>query len=90
MIVDANSVAVLLLLDLTAAFRTVNCDILFERLKNWVGLSDQVLAWFESYITKRCLSACMYQRLMVLNTVFLTKASLAHFCFYYAATLKHY
>ena len=48
---DTNNVAVLLLLDLSAAFDTTNHEILIDRLEKWVGLSDRVLAWFLSYLT---------------------------------------
>ena len=37
--IDSGKVSVLVLLDLTAAFDTVDPNILIKRLKNWVGLS---------------------------------------------------
>ncbi len=45
--------SVLVLLDLSAAFDTVNHNILLERLENCVGHSGMVLKLFRSYIEGR-------------------------------------
>ena len=50
---DGNKVSVLVLLDLSAAFDTIDHDILINRLEKLVGLSDCVLHWFKTYIKGR-------------------------------------
>ncbi len=51
--VDSGNCAVLVLLDLSAAFDTVDHCILLNRLKTEVGVCDSALDWFESYFTAR-------------------------------------
>ena len=46
---DSGYVSVLVLLDLSAAFDTVDHRILLHRLENWVALSGAVLNWLRSY-----------------------------------------
>uniref|UniRef100_A0A8C5AN71 Reverse transcriptase domain-containing protein n=1 Tax=Gadus morhua TaxID=8049 RepID=A0A8C5AN71_GADMO len=50
---DSGHSVVLVLLDLTAAFDTVDLDILIARLEQWVGVSGTALKWFRSYLTQR-------------------------------------
>ena len=50
---DSKALSILVLLDLSAAFDTIDHDILIERLEKWVGLSGPVLNWIRTYLTNR-------------------------------------
>uniref|UniRef100_A0A669BKN7 Reverse transcriptase domain-containing protein n=1 Tax=Oreochromis niloticus TaxID=8128 RepID=A0A669BKN7_ORENI len=56
---DAGKCSVLLMLDLTSAFDTVDHYILHERLKYWVGVSGSALEWFSSYLYERYFSVAV-------------------------------
>ena len=43
----------LCLLDLSAAFDTIDRNILITRLSSWFGIHGSVLNWFKSYLTTR-------------------------------------
>ena len=51
--VDRGCTVVLLLLDLSAAFDTVDHGLLLPRLNTRFGIKGKVLAWFKSYLTDR-------------------------------------
>ena len=60
---DDDKFTVLLQLDLTAAFDTVDYDILLQRLQNRFGICDKTLQWFASYLSKR------YRRVVIGESV---------------------
>ena len=53
MITDSGKISILVLLDLSAAFDTVDHEILLDRLENWVRLSGTVIEWFGCYLQDR-------------------------------------
>lgn len=54
--VDVKCPVVLVLLDLTVAFDTVDQSVLRSRLKNFVGIHGTALKWFASYLYYRTFS----------------------------------
>ena len=51
--IDSGKICYLNLLDLSAAFDTIDHDILLERLHTSFGISGIVLKWIKSYLTNR-------------------------------------
>lgn len=51
--IDNHQQVILVLLDLTAAFDTIDHSILIQRLKTRYGVKDDALKWFQSYVDGR-------------------------------------
>jgi hypothetical protein len=64
---DEKMITLLGLLDLSAAFDTVDHQILFDRLLYEYGLDGLVLGWFKSYLTDR--SICVHYNGLTSETI---------------------
>ena len=53
MSLDKGEEVILILLDFSSAFDTINHDILLKRLEHKLGICDQALKWFQSYLLGR-------------------------------------
>ncbi len=53
MIMDNQQVALLLLLDLSAAFDTIDHNTLLNRMEKRCGITGTALKWFKSYLSER-------------------------------------
>ena len=47
--IEAGNVSALVLLDLSAAFDTVDHDVLLDVLSKWFGIVSKALDWCKSY-----------------------------------------
>jgi len=59
LVADTGSVTLLGLLDLSAAFDTVDTGILVQRLQNTFGIGGSVWTWVASFLQSRTLSALL-------------------------------
>ena len=51
--INSGNLVLLVLLDLSAAFDTINHSLLLERLQSNAGICNSALSWFASYLTNR-------------------------------------
>ncbi len=59
--IDSGENAILVLLDLSAVFDTVDHGIVLTRLEQCVGIKGTALNWFKSYLKHRTLSVAIGQ-----------------------------
>ena len=57
--IDKGQLAILSLLDLSAAFDTVDHHILRQRLQRSFEVDGIAIQWFDSYLTERTQSLCL-------------------------------
>ena len=58
---DQQKVTILVMLDLSAAFDTIDHNVLLQRMKERVGVEGVVHDWFESYLSDRSQTVCIDQ-----------------------------
>ena len=50
---DDSKPVLLVSLDLSSAFNTIDHDILLHRLEHWLGITGICRSWFKSYLSQR-------------------------------------
>ena len=59
---DGGKISVLVLVDLSVAFDTIDHEILLYRLHNVFGFGDTVLSWFPSYLENRTQTVVVHRK----------------------------
>ena len=69
--IDQGNIVALVLLDMSAAFDTVDHNILLNILKKCYGIDGKILSWFSTYLNDRKFSVKVYNHFsQLLNAVF--------------------
>ena len=68
--ISSQKISCLCLLDLSAAFDTIDHGILLSRLSSWFGISGTVFDWFQSYLSSRFFRVKCESSLFSLHTCF--------------------
>ena len=61
LMIDKKENVILLLLDLSAAFDTINHELLLKKLENSYGITQEVLKWMDSYLSGRSFKVVIKQ-----------------------------
>ena len=69
MSMDKGKVTALVLLDLSAAFDTIDHKLLITRLSKWYGINGRALMWFSSYLLARTQSVKVLGTLSEIKTL---------------------
>ena len=82
---DSGHICILVLLDLSAGFNTIDHKILLDRLENLVGIKGQALSWFRSYLTDRYQFFSVYNKhsipiCNIVRTAFFHLRNIAKLC----------
>ena len=70
--IEKKEITTVIILDLLAAFDTVNHYLLLTILQNRYGVTDTALQWHESYLRPRGMRVCVsgaYSSIRALNTL---------------------
>ena len=67
--IDQHGIVILVMLDLSAVFLTIDHDILFSRMENTLGIRGQALAWFKSYLSGHTLRIKIDKSFSVLQDI---------------------
>ena len=63
---DDGNISVLVHLNISAAFDTIDHGILLHRLHNVFGFGDTVLSWFQSYLENQTQTVAVHGKLQLL------------------------
>ena len=89
---DDGQVSLLILLDLSATFDTIDYDILFHRLEHVFGIQNFALSFLRSYFAERkqMVSISCYSSIIPLSFMAYLKAQFSvQFCFYFTQNHSH-